>query len=218
MARVKAKEHEKLDSATITRVVQALDSEKPITKKVACEMLNISYNTSRLKRIIEQFQNDQEFEIKRRKQLRGKPFDELEIRYTILNFLKGDSIAALARSQYRTADGIKKILKQYNIPAKDASNDYFNPTVIPDEAISEEFNIGELAWSARYNCVAIVDSLHSTGSGHGNIYGIWVFGKHNEQALQPAYELGKLEILKELGVTTDDFEDQQTTGLFYSIR
>ena len=45
---VKKKSHEKLDSANIQRVIDLLEQDEPITKKEACEMLNIRYNTTRL--------------------------------------------------------------------------------------------------------------------------------------------------------------------------
>ena len=51
---VKKQDHERLDDATIGRVVSLLGAEKPITKKAACETLNISYNTARLKKIIDE--------------------------------------------------------------------------------------------------------------------------------------------------------------------
>ena len=109
--RVKAKDHEKLDDASVARVIELLEADSPITKKAACEMLNISYNTQRLGRIIDEFINRLKFETKRRKQLRGKPFDEQEIKYTILNYLKGDAVSVLAKTQYRTVSGVKQVLK-----------------------------------------------------------------------------------------------------------
>ena len=51
---VKKKSHEKLDSGNIQRVIDLLEQEEPITKKEACEMLNIRYNTTRLQRIIDE--------------------------------------------------------------------------------------------------------------------------------------------------------------------
>lgn len=209
--KVKAKDHEKLDDAHIERVVQLLAEGG--TKKAACEILNISYNTTRLNKILDEYNGKKEYQEKRRKQLRGKPFDEHEVRYTILNYLKGDSISELARSQYRTIQGVKKVLAEYNIPERDGSHTYWNPTVIPDDAISKDFNEGELVWSARYNCVAEI--RHRLND---ETYSIWVFGKHNESAYQPYWELGKLDILQKLGVTKDDFDDFDTRGLFYSIR
>jgi len=54
---VKAKDHEKLDDANIQKVSDLLEADKPITKKEACEILNISYNTTRLKKIIEEYKD-----------------------------------------------------------------------------------------------------------------------------------------------------------------
>ena len=47
---VRKRAHENLSEVNIRRVISAL--EEGITKKSACEMLNISYNTTRLNRII----------------------------------------------------------------------------------------------------------------------------------------------------------------------
>ena len=60
---IKKKSYEKLDSKNVQRVIDALDSEKPITKKEACEMLNISYNTTRLNKIIENHHEEQAYDI-----------------------------------------------------------------------------------------------------------------------------------------------------------
>ena len=49
---VRAKKTEKLDEITIARVQEALTGSSPITKKEACEMLNISYYTTRLNKIL----------------------------------------------------------------------------------------------------------------------------------------------------------------------
>ena len=55
MARNKVQAHEKLDAANMTKVIELLDSDTPITKKAACEHLNISYNTKRLASLIDEF-------------------------------------------------------------------------------------------------------------------------------------------------------------------
>ena len=46
--RTKAQEHEKLTEANISHVIKLLEAENPITKKEACDILNITYNTTRL--------------------------------------------------------------------------------------------------------------------------------------------------------------------------
>ena len=53
MAKIKKKEGENLTETNIEKVIGLLEQEKPITKKQACEILNISYNTTRLTKIIE---------------------------------------------------------------------------------------------------------------------------------------------------------------------
>ena len=40
--RVKVKEHENLSNLNIRPVISLLEAEIPITKKIACELLNIS--------------------------------------------------------------------------------------------------------------------------------------------------------------------------------
>jgi len=55
VARVKVKDSEKLDPSNIRHVINLLESDKPITKKEACSLLRISYNTTRLGNIITGF-------------------------------------------------------------------------------------------------------------------------------------------------------------------
>ena len=52
---IRKKAGEKLDEATLNRVSALLNQDNPITKKEACEMLNISYNTTRLGKILDDF-------------------------------------------------------------------------------------------------------------------------------------------------------------------
>jgi hypothetical protein len=44
---VRKKREEKLSEANINKVIELLAAEKPITKKEACEILHIAYNTTR---------------------------------------------------------------------------------------------------------------------------------------------------------------------------
>ena len=70
---VKKRSHEKLTDANIQHVMGLLDAESPITKKEACSILNISYNTTRLKTIIEEFVEQKEYRDKRKAANRGVP-------------------------------------------------------------------------------------------------------------------------------------------------
>ena len=81
---VKAKSHEKLDSGNVQRVIDALGGETPITKKEACEMLNIRYNTTRLQRIIDDHLDLKSFRETRKAQNKGKMATQDEIRSCLL--------------------------------------------------------------------------------------------------------------------------------------
>ena len=51
MGTVRAAKHEKLSNENIAKVVSLLSGDSPITKKEACEILNIRYNTTPLQKI-----------------------------------------------------------------------------------------------------------------------------------------------------------------------
>jgi hypothetical protein len=72
-----ASEEELMTDANISKVIRLLEPQeegvKPITKKDACQMLGMAYNTTRLGTIIENFKANQARAAKRRAELRGKP-------------------------------------------------------------------------------------------------------------------------------------------------
>ena len=72
MSRVKKRAYENLSAANIQKVIELLRQEKPITKKEACEVLSISYNTTRLNKIIAEFEERQEYVAKRKATNKGK--------------------------------------------------------------------------------------------------------------------------------------------------
>jgi len=198
--RVKVKESEKLDDNNVKYVIELLESDKPITKKEACGILRISYNTARLGNIIAGYKERAATEARLRAKNRGKAATDNEIVRAIEEYLNGDSISEIAKFMYRSSSFIKGIIKRYNVPVRSASSDYFSPELLPDEVLSEDFKPGELVWSARYNTTARVDKLVQTQEEHGNVYRIWTLGKSQRYAAQPWYELGKLEHLQNLGV------------------
>ena len=91
---IKSKAHEKLSFDNIERVIQQLEQDNPITKKEACGMLNIRYNTTRLQRIIEDHQELKQFRETRKAQNKGKMATQDEIRSVVKLYLDGDNISA----------------------------------------------------------------------------------------------------------------------------
>ena len=80
---VRTKSYEKLDETNLQRVWEALNSSSPITKKEACEMLNITYNTTRLNRILEEHTDTMQYRAKRKSQLKGTKATPDEIKQVI---------------------------------------------------------------------------------------------------------------------------------------
>jgi hypothetical protein len=182
------------------RVIAALEQEKPITKKAACEMLAIAYNTTRLGKLIEDYQKKKAREAGRRANLRGKPATSEEITYVIQEYLEGSTIDALTKSTFRPANFIKHILEKYSVPIRATSHDYFKPELIPEGAARERFTVGEKVYSARYDSMANIEAEQPHPS-EGWVYRIWLLSdRWLQYAYQPANELASLEHLRTLGV------------------
>jgi hypothetical protein len=213
---VKKQEHERLDDATLGRVVSLLEADNPITKKDACKALNISYNTTRLNKIIQEYKDKIDFRKKRFAANKGKAFSELDIKELVTDYLNGDSIASIADSLYRSVHTIKKKIEELNLPERTTSASYQNPDFIPDEAVAETFENGELVWSARYGAVAEIRGCILNNENE-RYYRLWVFGKHNEFAYQPWWELGKLEVVKRFGLEAEQFVKTDKPNFAYRI-
>lgn len=223
--RVKAKEGEKLTNANIEHVIKLLEDKQPITKKTACEILNISYNTTRLAKIIEEYKDKKAYEAQRREKNRGKPAEQHEISSTIELYLAGEPISAIAARLYRTPSFVSAIIERVGVPTRPTGEDKHQKYMLPEKCIKESFNIGEIVWSAKYHGVAKVvaelnDEYYATRPGmvpinylesEGfRVYKIYVTEKLEDVPARFAavrtggfyanvysYEIGGLEHLKE---------------------
>ena len=140
---IKKKAHEKLDSTNIQRVIDELETENPITKKEACEMLNISYNTTRLGKIIINHKEEQDYRKSRMNKNRGKPASKEEIQEMIIQYLVGTPVTHIAQQLYRSPSFIKGNIDRIGVPTRVVEGETFIP---PDECVKEEFKIGEWVW------------------------------------------------------------------------
>lgn len=196
------KEQENLDKANMVRVITALEQEKPITKKVACEILNITYNTPRLKKLIDEFKIREEGIKKQRARLRGTPLTTDELKSIAESYLNEEPISSISDMLYRPVALIKKAVKELNIPIREVDASYQNPCLIEDYAISENYEKGDLVYAARYQRAALIERKHkSTESTEGPVYTIYLLGKDQCYATQPYWELADLTRLqKELDI------------------
>lgn len=212
--KVKAKEGENLTETHIKRVIELLEAEKPISKKDACEILNISYNTTRLSKIIEQYKQDQDEQQRRRAANRGKAATLFEIQSIIDGYLEGDTIAEISKRIYRSAGFIKEVIESVGVPQKVVSGDYWHAGIIPEQCAREEFERGQIVWHARRHCMAIVLDQRQASDKTNNYYQVYViepieeaspyfpqhegYGGYYDGAY--AYDLGSLDHLKQYGV------------------
>lgn len=201
--RKSATEEELMTPANISKVIRLLEPEegvKPITKKDACQMLGMSYNTTRLGTIIEDFKKTQARNAERRAALRGKPATREDVIYIISEYLAGETVDSISKMTYRSSAFIKNILEANAVPIRVPGHSYFNPELVPDGGVRDRFKVGEVVYSARYDSLARIDAETKT-ERYGYIYRVWLLAeKWLQSANQEAYELASLEHLRELGV------------------
>lgn len=200
---VKKQEHEKLDDANIQRVIDLLKGEQPITKKAACEILNISYNTTRLNSIITEFEERKERRKKAFARNRGRPLEDREIAMFVKYFLQGDPISEISELTHRPAATIKNTLDRIGVPVKPKGDEAHHSAFLPDECIITEAHPGQIVWSARYHRTAeVVKYAGMSRDGESKVYQVYVLepSEHRKRAgfyaSQRIEELGSLEHLK----------------------
>ena len=212
---VKKREHEKLNSENLRRVISLMNPKegKPITKKDACSILNISYNTMRLGKIISEWQEKQVYIAKRKSQNKGKPASEQEETEAITEYLTGETIANIAKGLFRSSGFIKSLIERVGVPQRPTSAEgKTNVDFLPDSCVANSFRKGEVVWSAKYNKTAII--IKEVKGNYGDKYAskcyhISVVEPVNAEgsffphiqsggfsAYALAYDLGKLEHLK----------------------
>jgi hypothetical protein len=193
-----------MTDVNISKVIRLLEpteeGKKPITKKDACAILGMAYNTTRLGTIIEEYKQKQIRTAQRKSQLRGKPATQEEKVFIITEYLNGETVDAISKMTYRSSRFIKDILEGNSVPIRVPGSSYFSPELIPDGAIRDRFKIGEVVYSSRYDSTARIDAEQKSEK-YGFVYRIWLLAdKWQQNAYQEASELASLEHLREMGV------------------
>lgn len=169
---IKTRKHENLTETNVQHVIELLRAEKPITKKEACNILNISYNTTRLNKIIQDHEDTVAYRERRKAQNKGKGATEAEIREVVNLYLDGLNVSDIAKGLYRSPAFIKSIVERVGIPQKLPQTDYEGRrnAMLPEQCVAEEFETGEKVWAVRQNYPAIVSKLASTSEDGTNYY------------------------------------------------
>lgn len=159
MATVKKKEHEKLSDDNIKKVISLLepDTGAPITKKEACEILNISYNTTRLNKIIQEYKNKQIILLRQKELNKGKKATTEEIRQAIVEYLQGTPISEIAERLFRSSGFVKSIIEKVGVPQRPTNTEArAKVAFLPDQCMADSFSIKEMVWSAKYHTTAVI--------------------------------------------------------------
>lgn len=157
MRTIRKKGHEKLDDANLQRVLEHLNADQPITKKEACAMLNITYNTTRLSSILKDFEDTLAFRAKRKAQNRGKKATDYEVKQAIEMYLDEQPVSSIAQALYRSTTFVRNLLDRVGVPTKRPKTERSSGAGIgylPDECVSEDFEVGEKVWCARHDLPA----------------------------------------------------------------
>ena len=224
MAGVRQKKHEKLDEATLNKVIGLLEAETPITKKEACEILNITYNTTRLNKILSEHKDIISYRATRKAQNKGKRATEAEIKEAVQSYLEGYNISEISKRLYRSSTFVRNIINSVGVPekaSKEAHSKVYRHRhlMLPEQCVAEEFEVGERVWSVRDNSMAIVkkELVHEStnyvekyGSKCYQIYVVEeaeIFSPHfgylqnvGYNAFSLACDLGSLKHLEKYGV------------------
>lgn len=172
---VKAKEGENLDDATIARVIDLLEGEQPITKKAACEILNIAYNTTRLTSIINEYKEKLDRRKKNFEKNRGKPLTDSDISYIVRGILIGESVSEISEMLFRPASQINRVVQDLGVPKKVRGESLAHTQLLPEECVLETVDIGQIVWSARYHAAAeVIKPLGKSVNGY-DMYRIYVY-------------------------------------------
>ena len=188
-------------------------------------MLNIAYNTTRLQRIIDDYQDKVEYRELRKKQNRGRGATDAEIREAVERYLSGESLAEIASGLFRSSGFVRSIIERVGVPSVARES---GVAVLPESCIAESFSPGEIVWSAVYQKPARIEqelSIDYQAERAGFIdvnyeekygskcYAIYVMEEVRDDtekwanveaggyfAYSLAYDLGKLSHLEKYGV------------------
>lgn len=187
-----------IDTKKIPEAIAMLDNGA--TKKAVCAFLGMAYNTTRLQTEIDDYLSGVERDKEQRRKRRGKPISKDELVNMIEAYLiYNESLDAIASRYYRSQalvraalDGAGALLKS------NAAADPLNPTEVPEQAISETFEIGERVWNTQYGCIAEIKKELPNG-----VYRMYLLDSDQHRYVHAYnYDIASLRHLKAIGVDT----------------
>lgn len=192
---VKVKQGERITPENIQKAIALLEAGG--TKKAACDTLGIRYNTTRLQTIIDEFVRREANEKRLRDKKKGTPVDKAEAISIIESYFEEGSVEAVSKMFFRPTYIINKVLDHYGARLFNHDSTPLRPAAVPEECISDTFEIGEHIWVSGYNNIGIVKAIAKSPP---NCYSVWILGKYARFSYEMNYDLGSLKHLEQLGV------------------
>lgn len=187
------------NEARIPEVIAGLEQEKPITKKAACEILGIAYNTTRLQSIIDEYKEDQANRVMRRKMMRGKPVTEEEAREWANDYIMGGlGITEIAEFAHRSTAVVKMHLERMGVMFSRTNLSPLRPDMVPESNLREEYKPNDIVYVPGYGCFGkIIKEVPSESASiiGQKAYRINLMGEHKQYIHQMACDLADLSSL-----------------------
>ena len=176
--------------------IQWLEDGK--TKKGACEILGVSSNPT-MERMIEEWKDRQIQVAEMKKKKRGTQIEGVELANVIEAYLSGDSFEEIADRKYRSIQMIKAVLSKYGALLR--INGEVNPLLppeIPEEAMKEVFEVGELVWVPGYQTIGEIRKAMDNPIGAYRVFLLSEGRQHNVHYMY--WDLASVAHLADLGV------------------
>lgn len=201
MGKIRVKQGELITEDNVAKVINMLEREKdPISKREACDVLNISYNTTRLAKIITEHKETLAAREERRKRLAKVPVSERERLSIISDYLSGDPVAEIERTSGRSRSVIERIIIQANIPTRADCRGFL---LIDDNALAQDYKKDDLVFSAMDGTVAFIEKI-VTNTHPDNLPAYKIFCVKDYwdtfTRTRPWFELADLRNVQRLGI------------------
>lgn len=188
------REKVEISDAKFEAVLAMREAGKPKTEQ--CKALGIPYNTTRLETLLADFiaSRDKTKLLREKKKSEAVTLNEIS-RWVTEYVLEGRAINEIADSSYRTVGIVRYHLEKAGALFVRRGVDKLESAMLPEQSISDDFEVGQIVWVAPYGCMGEVRGKFK------DAYRVYVFGEGvQEFSYQPAHELGNLKYLEDMGV------------------
>lgn len=188
-----------IDTKKIPEAIAMLDNGA--TKKAVCAFLGMAYNTTRLQTEIDDYLSGVERSKEQRRLRRGKAILDTELVDIIESYMSGDSIANIADRFYRSEALVKSTLEKHGALLRDSKANPLSPSILPDNAMSDSFEEGDIVWLAAYSMIGEIKKKISPDG-----YRVYILNRdYHRYVNQYAHDLGSMKYLESLGVDVKRF-------------